>query len=110
MWQSSDQGRTWNKQRELTRRESDEPHLRPASLNAHPDFFAIWADGHGRKPSDSPIYFANSTGDVFQLPENMTSDQNVANIDRVSRVTNFWVVDEATSPDHATKIAALVKV
>jgi hypothetical protein len=38
------------------------------SLHAHPDFYVFWADGHGRKPSQSNFYFANSKGDVFQLP------------------------------------------
>ncbi len=43
------------------------------SLNAHPDFIAIWADGHGRKPSLSNLYFATAEGAVFQLPRVMAT-------------------------------------
>ena len=74
MWQSTDQGTSWNKLRQLTQ-ESERNHTYVRrSLNAHPDFIGIWADGHGRKPSDSCLYFTNSTGDAFLLPAKMTTD------------------------------------
>ncbi len=73
MWRSSDQGITWKKMRQLTH---DSPmnhtYVRRA-LNSHPDFVSIWADGHGRQPSQSRLYFSNSAGDVFQLPEKMST-------------------------------------
>lgn len=74
MWKSTDQGVTWSKMRQLTQA-SDRNHtyVRRA-LNSHADFVAIWADGHGRQPSESRLYFANVLGDVFQLPKNMASD------------------------------------
>lgn len=37
-------------------------------LNAHPDFVAFWADGDAFSPSDSNLYFANRSGEVFRLP------------------------------------------
>ena len=76
MWQSSDQGATWSKMRQLTKA-SDRNHtyVRRA-LNAHSDFVAIWADGHGRKPSESRLYFANSAGDVYQLPAKMSASHS----------------------------------
>jgi len=40
-------------------------------VNAHPDFYAFWADGNGRQPSVSRLYFCNRQGDVFVLPERM---------------------------------------
>ena len=43
-------------------------------LNATPDFIALWADGHGRQPSESRVYFCDSQGSVFQLPFVMNSD------------------------------------
>ncbi|ELP31399.1 BNR-4 repeat-containing protein [Rhodopirellula baltica] len=74
MWKSVDQGATWTKLRQMTNgSEMNHTYVRRA-LDAHPDFFAIWADGHGRKPSLSHLYFSNAAGDVFQLPRTMTSE------------------------------------
>lgn len=74
MWKSADQGATWIKMRQLTKGSSlNHTYVRRA-LNAHPDFVGIWADGHGRQPSQSRLYFTNSVGDVFLLPPKMTTD------------------------------------
>jgi hypothetical protein len=44
-------------------------------LNAHPDFYAFWADGNGREPSESYLYFTNQKGDhVWRLPGKMEAD------------------------------------
>ena len=75
MWQSKDRGATWNKMRQLTQAsERNHTYVR-RSLNGHPDFIAIWADGHGRQPSGSSLYFANAAGDVYKLPAKMTAAQ-----------------------------------
>lgn len=74
MWTSRDRGRTWNKERQLTAH-SDLNHTyarRP--VNAHPDFYALWADGHGRQPSPSRLYFCDREGAVFQLPLKMDGE------------------------------------
>lgn len=73
MWTSEDAGRTWRPQ-PLT---MDSPYnhtyaRRP--VDANPDFYAFWADGHGRRPSESRLYFCNIKGEVFRLPTTMTSD------------------------------------
>lgn len=74
MWASHDQGATWTKSRQLTRNSlMNHTYVRRA-LNGHPDFAAIWADGHGRMPSASHLYFADIEGNVFQLPAVMTTD------------------------------------
>ena len=73
MWKSDDQGATWAKLRQMTSNSPMNHTYVRRSLNAHPDFVAIWADGHGRKPSNSRLHFANSAGDVFRLPEMMES-------------------------------------
>jgi hypothetical protein len=36
-------------------------------------FYGIWADGHGRQPSKSSLYFCDKKGQVYKLPENMSS-------------------------------------
>ena len=75
MWTSADQGKNWKKVKVLTR-DSERNHTyvrRP--LNAHPDFYALWADGDARKPSECHLYFTNRDGDkVWRLPPKMTED------------------------------------
>ncbi len=74
MWTSSDQGVHWKKVRQMTSHsEYNQTYVR-RPVNANPDFYGFWADGHGRKPSDSRLYFCNKQGDVFRLPVNMTGD------------------------------------
>jgi hypothetical protein len=43
------------------------PHL-GMPLNAHPDFYAFWADGNAFKPSVSCLYFASKDGGVTAMP------------------------------------------
>ncbi|MBN2217216.1 MAG: BNR-4 repeat-containing protein [Pirellulales bacterium] len=75
MWISRDHGATWTK-KQLTH-DSDFNHTyvrRP--INADPDFYAFWADGHGRRPSESRLYFTNRDGDhVWRLPYTMEGDE-----------------------------------
>lgn len=74
MWTSSDQGATWSMLRQMTAgSEYNHTYVR-RPVNAHPDFYGFWADGHARKPSESRLYFCNQAGDVFRLPAEMTSD------------------------------------
>lgn len=75
MWVSNDQGQSWSKVKQLTEN-SDYNHTyvrRP--LNPHPDFYGIWADGHGRKPSESRLYISDKEGNVFRLPQKMGGDK-----------------------------------
>jgi putative BNR repeat neuraminidase len=44
-------------------------------LNYHPDFCSLWADGNPLSPSPSRIYFSNTRGEVYLLPDAMTTDQ-----------------------------------
>ena len=74
MWQSRDQGESWTKLRQLTSSsEMNHTYVR-RPVNAHPGFFAFWADGHGRKPSASNLYFADREGNVRILPRAMSRD------------------------------------
>ncbi len=75
LWTSVDQGATWTKQRDVT---SDSPRnhsyaRRPR--NAHPDFYAYWADGDADDFSESHLWFTNKAGDrLWRLPYDMTED------------------------------------
>lgn len=74
MWLSQDEGRSWEKVRALT---SDSPRnhayaRRP--VNAHPDFYAFWADGNPDAFSESHLYYCNRAGDVWELPYEMEGE------------------------------------
>ena len=75
MWTSKDRGVSWKKVKQLTANSEFNHTYCRRPLNAHPDFYALWADGHGRKLSESRLYFTNSTGDrVWRLPVKMEGD------------------------------------
>jgi len=75
MWTSADRGATWKNVRQLTRNsEYNHTYVR-RPVDAHPDFYAFWADGHGREMSPSRLYFTNRAGDhVWRLPATMTEE------------------------------------
>jgi hypothetical protein len=43
-------------------------------VDAHPAFYALWADGHARQPSESRLYFCTREGEVYRLPTHMEGD------------------------------------
>lgn len=74
MWITKDYGVTWKCVRHLTSgSEYNHTYVR-RPVNAHPDFYALWADGHARKPSSSRLYFCDRAGNVHILPENIADD------------------------------------
>jgi len=74
MWISKDLGKSWMKVKDLTMASRYNHTYARRPVNAHPDFYAIWADGHGRKPSESHLYFCDKEGNVRVLPREMTED------------------------------------
>ncbi|MEK6481789.1 BNR-4 repeat-containing protein [Catalinimonas sp. 4WD22] len=74
MWTSTDQGKSWKMVKQLTSSSERNHTYARRPVNAHPDFYAIWADGHGRQPSKSVLYFSDQEGNVFILPEQMDQD------------------------------------
>ena len=73
VWISEDRGRTWTREKILTR-DSRWNHLYPRRpVDAHPGFYTLWADGHGREPSRSRLYFSTRSGVVHRLPVRMDS-------------------------------------
>ena len=72
MWTSRDQGKSWRKLRELTRKSKRSHTYVRRPVNAHADFYALWADGDTLNPSESSLYFTNRAGDaVWRLPARM---------------------------------------
>ena len=74
MWTSGDAGATWTMARQMTAHSPMNHGYVRRPVNAHPDFYGLWADGHGRKPSESRLYFCTRDGDVFRLPQVMKED------------------------------------
>jgi len=72
VWVSENNGKTWTQQRQITVNSKRNHTYARAVANAHPGFYALWADGHGREPSESNLYFCNRAGDVFALPRRMS--------------------------------------
>ncbi|MCP4644885.1 MAG: hypothetical protein GY851_30875 [bacterium] len=74
IWVSTNQGASWTMTRQMTKNsEYNHTYVR-RPVAASPGFCGFWADGHGRRPSDSRLYFCNSDGDAFRLPVDMTDD------------------------------------
>lgn len=71
MWLSRDQGANWKEVKWLTANSGMNHSYARKPLNAHPEFYALWADGNPLKPSRSRIYFSTRDGEVFVLPERM---------------------------------------
>ena len=74
MWVSKNQGNSWHKTKQLTK---DSPYNHTYArhpVDAHPDFYALWADGHGRMPSQSSLYFCDREGNARLLPREMNED------------------------------------
>ena len=80
-WVSNDLGKTWKKEKQLTNGSLRNHNYARSARNAHPDFYTLWADGHGRKPSESRIYVANKHNEVYQLPVKMKE-----NIEKIIRI------------------------
>ncbi len=68
---SEDAGRSW-RSRMLTSSSRYNHSYARRPVDAHPHFVAFWADGHGRQPSDSRLYFCDRSGSVSLLPPAMS--------------------------------------
>jgi hypothetical protein len=75
IWRSEDQGRSWTKEKQVTRNsEFNQTYVRDP-LRAHPDFFAFWADGNPDEFSESRLYFTDREGStVRRFPYRLQSD------------------------------------
>jgi len=75
LWTSADRGKTWRMQKQLTRNSTFNHTYCRKPVDAHPDFYALWADGHGRRRSESRLYFCDKAGErVRRLPPVMKKD------------------------------------
>ena len=73
LWTSKNQGKTWKSKAMTANSELNHSYAR-RPVNVHDDFYAFWADGHGRQRSVSHLYFSDKKGNVYQLPAQMDAD------------------------------------
>jgi hypothetical protein len=78
MWVSKDNGKNWKKSKSLTSHSTRNHTYVRRPINARPDFYGFWADGHGRKPSRSELYYCDKAGNVFLFPEKMIQPEESA--------------------------------
>jgi len=73
-WMSPDRGVSWLKKKLVTWESvKNNTYVRRPQL-ADKDFFALWADGNARKPSESNLYFCDIDGNVYRLPRQMAGE------------------------------------
>jgi hypothetical protein len=68
VWSSSDRGRTWAKENELTKNSRFNHTYVRRPENAQGDFKAFWADGDPTRFSQSRLYYLGKDGSVRQMP------------------------------------------
>jgi CubicO group peptidase (beta-lactamase class C family) len=89
IWHSKDEGASWQLAKQLTTKSKYNHNFPRKPLNAHPDFYLLWADGHARQPSDSCLYFTDRDGSaIWKLPSEIKGDQ------RTIQPIRFEVGDE----------------
>jgi len=75
VWTSPDEGKTWKLVKQLTRQSPMNHTYCRKPIKAHADFYALWADGHGRQPSTSRLFFCDREGNVYLLPSEMEGER-----------------------------------
>jgi putative BNR repeat neuraminidase len=75
LWTSANQGETWTRVKQVTRDSKMNHTYARGPINAHPDFYALWADGDPLQPSESRLYFTDREGSrVWRLPARMAKE------------------------------------
>lgn len=75
LWESSDEGKSWKKVRNITHKSIRNHSYARRPLHASDNFHAFWADGNADEFSESRLYFCNRKGtQVWQLPYNMEAE------------------------------------
>ncbi len=85
LWTSIDQGQRWSMVRQLTKDSEYNRYYPRKPMNAHDDFFALWADGHARKPFESRLYFTDRQGSaVWMLPPKIEGNDEMVKPIKIS--------------------------
>ncbi|MGB7157676.1 MAG: BNR-4 repeat-containing protein [Tepidisphaeraceae bacterium] len=74
-WASSDEGATWTRLKTITRNSKLQQTFVRQPINAHPQFYAYWADGDAERESVSNLYFTDKDASaVWRLPAKMAME------------------------------------
>lgn len=73
-WQSSDEGKSWEKVKQITGNSIRNHNYVRKVVNGKDPFKYFWCDGDPSKPSKSYMYFGDSGGNVWQLPYTMSGE------------------------------------
>ncbi len=74
-WTSNDQGKSWKKVRQITQNSPRNHNYVRRIVNGRDPFLYLWADGNPDALSPSVLYFGNEDGQYWQLPYEMTQQQ-----------------------------------
>ena len=75
LWESTDEGKSWQKIRNLTQNSPLNHSYARRPLKANDEFYSFWADGNPDKLSESRLYFSDRSGkEVWQLPYDMETE------------------------------------
>ena len=75
LWVSEDDGWSWRMADQLTSGSISNHAYARRPVNAHPGFYAFWADGNPDHFSASRLYFCNREGTVWQMPIAMSGQE-----------------------------------
>ena len=75
VWISSDEGKSWKMEKQLTRDSARNHGYVRRPHNADRDFHGFWADGNPDKLSESHLYFTDRDGKVSVLPYDMKTEE-----------------------------------
>ena len=73
-WRSDDAGETWRLEKMLTENSERNQNYPRQPLNVNGGFYSFWADGHGREPSVSRLYFCDKDLNVYLMPLSFEGD------------------------------------
>ncbi|MGN7786416.1 BNR-4 repeat-containing protein [Niabella sp. 22666] len=73
LWESVNKGKSWTLVKHLTSKSQYNQTYARRPVNVNPGFYSLWADGDGRKPSESSLYFTDIKGNVYKLPKNINT-------------------------------------
>lgn len=75
LWESRDEGKTWNKIRQMTMNSERNHKFARRPVNAKDPFFVFWTDGNPEGMSISKLYFGESAGERYwMLPYDMEEE------------------------------------
>ena len=74
IWESVDKGKSWKRTKQITKNSPRNHNYIRKVVNGVDPFICFWADGNPEKMSQSLMYFADSKGNVWQLPYTMTNE------------------------------------